>query len=129
MWSALILIPLSVVGFFLIQLFSARRRRAEFNVLQAMGLSNSQLRSFLVREGGILIALGTLVGIGIGFGLVVMMQPFLLQILPPIDGEFVFNQFLINWFDLGVRLIILVGFYVTGLLLLTINASRFQRSL
>jgi ABC-type lipoprotein release transport system permease subunit len=127
--SALILIPLSVVGFFLIHLFSARRRQAEFYVLQAMGLSNSQLKSLWVREGGILIALGTLLGIGIGFGLVMMMQPFLLQILPPLDGEFVFNQFLINWFDLGVRLFILVGFYLIGLLLLTISARRFQRFL
>jgi hypothetical protein len=94
-----------------------------------MGLSNTQLRSLLVREEGILIVLGTLVGVGIRFGLVMLMQPFLLQILPPLDGKFVFNQFLINWFDLAVRLVILVGFYVIGLLLLTISASRFQRSL
>jgi hypothetical protein len=45
--NALILIPLSVVGFFLIQLFSSQRRAEEFNVLQAMGLSQSQLRGVL----------------------------------------------------------------------------------
>jgi len=126
--SALVLIPLSSVGFFLIQLFSAKRRWAEFNVLQAMGLSISQLRSLLVREGLIFIALGTFIGVGIGFGLVILMQPFLLQILPPIMDDFIFDQFLINWPELGVRLAALICFYAMGLLVLTIISFRNQRS-
>jgi len=126
--SALILVPLSGVGFFLIQLFSAQRRGDEFDVLQAMGLSKTQLRSLLVREGVIYIFLGTLIGIGIGIGLVIMMQPFLVQILPPLMGGLVFDQIFINWPVVGIRLVTLIGFYVIGLLVLTITAFRYPRS-
>jgi len=126
--SALILIPLSGVGFFLIQLFSTQRRGYEFDVLQAIGLSKTQLKSLLIREGVIYIFLGMLIGIGIGIGLVVMMQPFLLQILPPLMGGLVFDQIMINWSEVGIRLVILMGFYAIGLLVLTITAFRNQRS-
>jgi len=126
--NALVLIPLSVAGFLLIQLFSTRRREAEFNVLQAMGLSKSQLRGLLLFEGFFFIALGLLVGSGIGFGLATMMQPFLSQILPAHGGGFVLNQILIDWSEMGGRLVALIGFYGVGLLVLMISAIRNLRS-
>ena len=126
--NALILIPLSVTGFFLIQLFSTQRRAAETNILQAMGLSIPQLRGLLVFEGSIFVALGLLLGIGIGVGLAFMMQPFLSQILPPLGGDFVLNQIQIDWADVGLRLVILVGFYGLGTLVLLISTIRNLRS-
>ncbi|KPJ89980.1 MAG: hypothetical protein AMJ53_15185 [Gammaproteobacteria bacterium SG8_11] len=44
--NALVLIPISGLGFFLMQLFSIQRRTAEFNILQALGLSTPSFRSF-----------------------------------------------------------------------------------
>ena len=46
--NALVLIPISGLGFFLMQLFSIQRRTAEFNILQALGLSKPQLRRLLM---------------------------------------------------------------------------------
>jgi len=126
--NAMILIPLSVVGFFLIQLFSIQRRTAEFNILQTIGLSKSQLRSLLLREGVLFILLGTLLGIGIGYGLTIMMQPFLAQILPALSGNLVLKQVLVNGTEAGIRFLILIGFYGIALLILMISAVRYQRN-
>jgi len=126
--NALVLIPLSVVGFFLIQLFSAQRREAEFNILRAMGLSKYQLRGLLMFEGIIFIALGLLVGTGIGYGMAAMMQPFFSQILPQLGRGFVLNQMLIDWPEMGVRLLALIGFYGVGLLVLMLSTLRTLRS-
>jgi putative ABC transport system permease protein len=126
--NALILIPLSVVGFFLIQLFSSHRRADEFNVLQAMGLSQSQLRGVLIREGSMFIFLGLLIGIGIGLGLVTLMQPFLSQILPPLRGGFVLDQILIDWSEVVIRFVALIVFYGMGLFVLIISTFRHRRS-
>jgi ABC-type antimicrobial peptide transport system permease subunit len=125
--NAVVLIPLSVVGFSLIQLFSIQRRADEFNVLQAMGLSKSQLRSLLIREGVIFVSLGLLLGIGIGYGLAIMMQPFLAQILPVLSGNLVLNQILVNWSEVGIRFLILIGCYGIGLFILMLGAIRQQR--
>jgi predicted lysophospholipase L1 biosynthesis ABC-type transport system permease subunit len=126
--NALILIPLSVIGFLLILLFSAQGRVGDFDILQAIGFSNSQLRSLLIREGLLFITLGILIGIGIGFGLAFMMQSFLSQILPSLRDGIVLENIFINWSDLGVRFLALIGFYSIGLLLLTISVFRNQRS-
>jgi ABC-type antimicrobial peptide transport system permease subunit len=126
--NALILIPLSVVGFFLIQLFSTHRRAAEFNVLQVMGLSKTQLRGVLILEGFIFISVGVLIGVGVGFGLTIVMQPFLSQILPPLRGGIVLDQILINWSEVVVRFAALIGFYGIGYFILLISAFHNQRS-
>ncbi|MHA2427771.1 MAG: ABC transporter permease [Candidatus Hermodarchaeia archaeon] len=126
--NALVLIPLSGLGFFLMHFFSVQRRTAEFNILQALGLSKSQLRSQLMIEGFIFVALGLLVGAGIGFGLAIMMQPFVSQILPSLGGKFAFNHMLINWSYVGIQFLALIGFYGVGLLVLMIYAIRNLRS-
>jgi len=122
--NALVLIPLSVMGFGLIQLFSAQRRGAEFNILQAMGFSKPQLRGLLLLEGFIFVALGLFVGVGIGFGLVTLMQPFLAQILPSLGRGFILNQMLIDWPEMGLRFVALIGFYGIGVLVLMVSAFR-----
>jgi hypothetical protein len=82
----------------------------------------------LLLEGFVFISLGLLVGVGIGTGLAFMMQPFLSQILPPLRGGFVLDQILINWFEVGLRFVTLVGFYAIGLIFLMIAAFRDRRS-
>jgi ABC-type antimicrobial peptide transport system permease subunit len=124
--SALILIPLGVVGFILIQTFSALRRKDEFIVLQSMGLSKVDLRNVILGEGFIYIAFGLIIGIGLGLGLIHLMQPFLLQILPALEGGFVFTQILIDWSGIGFRLLFLIVFYAIGLLVLTLAVFQLQ---
>jgi len=126
--NALILIPLSVVGFTLIQTTSARRRSDEFSVLESMGLSRNQLVGLLLAEGLIFIILGMAIGTGIGFGLSRLMEPFLSQILPPLRENLYLTQLLINWRAVGMRYIGLVLFYGAALLFLIIRTVRNQSS-
>ena len=105
-----------------------QRRDSEFSVLQAIGLSKNQLGGLLLLEGCIFVILGSLIGIGIGFGLSTLMQPFLAQILPPLGGRFVLNQMLADWPDVILRIAALVGFYGVGLFILTVSAIRNLRS-
>jgi len=126
--NALILIPLSVVGFTLIQTTSARRRSDEFSVLESMGLSRNQLVGLLLAEGLIFIILGMAIGTGIGFGLSRLMEPFLSQILPPLRENLYLTQLLINWRAVGMRYVGLVLFYGAALLFLIIRTVRNQSS-
>ncbi len=126
--NASVLIPLSVVGFLLIQLFAFHRRAAEFNILQALGLSRSQLRGMLLFEGFMLVALGLFVGAGIGFALAITMQPFLAQILPEVVGGFILNEIMIDWPEMNLRLVTLLFFYGFALLALIVSADRMLQS-
>lgn len=126
--NVLVLIPISGLGFFLMQLFSIRRRTAEFKILQALGLSKSQLRSLLLIEGFIFVALGLFVGLGIGLTLAKMMQPFASQILPSLGEGYVLNQMFFNWSYVSTQFLALIGFYGVGLVILMINAFRNPRS-
>jgi ABC-type antimicrobial peptide transport system permease subunit len=126
--NALVLIPLSVVGFSLIQLFASQRRLSEFSVLQAIGLSKYQGYSLFILDGIIFVALGLLIGFGIGVGLSTLMQPFLAQILPPLGGSFVLTQMTINWVEIGLRFSILTALYGLGLLALIITTTRRYQS-
>ena len=74
------------------------------------------------------IFLGLLIGIGIGFGLITLMQPFLSQILPPLRGGFVLDQILIDWSEVVIRFVALIVFYGMGLFVLIISTLRHQRS-
>jgi ABC-type lipoprotein release transport system permease subunit len=125
--NAMILVPLSVVGFTLIQILSARRRTPEFTVLQAMGFSRNHLWRLVFLEGLIYIALGLSIGIGIGYGFVYLMQPLLSQILPVLNEGFVMNQITFEWRETGVRFLILVGLYMIGLILLLAPRGKNQR--
>jgi ABC-type lipoprotein release transport system permease subunit len=126
--NALVLVPLSVVGYTLIQVFTAQRRAVEFSILQSMGFSRPQIRRLLLLEGFMFVMLGILIGTGIGFGLSTLMQPFLAQILPPLGGGFVLTQLEIDWSEIGFRFVALVVFYGVGLLLLMVRTIRHLRS-
>jgi ABC-type lipoprotein release transport system permease subunit len=126
--NALVLIPLSVVGYTLIQLFATQRRGAEFIILQVLGFSKSQIRGVLLLEGFVLLVLGILIGTGIGYGLSTLMEPFLTHILPPLGDGFVLSRILFDWPEMSIRYIALVGLYGIGLLVLMMSAIRNLRS-
>ncbi|MGC9348270.1 MAG: FtsX-like permease family protein [Anaerolineae bacterium] len=68
---------LTVVGFLLYALFSFRRRFIEFGVLRAVGLSSSQMSSFLAWELAFLILIGGGLGTLLGGGVSSFFIPFL----------------------------------------------------
>ncbi|MBN1875128.1 MAG: FtsX-like permease family protein [Anaerolineae bacterium] len=68
---------LTVLGFLLYALFSFRRRFIEFGVLRAVGLSSSQMASFLGWELAFLLVIGGGLGTLLGGGVSAFFIPFL----------------------------------------------------
>jgi putative ABC transport system permease protein len=79
--NALILVILSVVGFFLVNLFSARTRNFESGLLRSIGMSTTQLLGIFMTEGALVMVLGLLSGTTIGYGLSQLMRTFLSRTL------------------------------------------------
>ncbi len=67
---------LTVIGFFLFALFSFQRRFIEMGILRAIGLSATQMASFLACELAFLILMGVAVGTGLGVGASRLFIPF-----------------------------------------------------
>ena len=79
--GALVLGSLSAVafagiGFLVSAVTSARERLGEFALLQAIGLSHRQLSAWLTIESAFLVAMGLLVGTGLGLALAWVVLPF-----------------------------------------------------
>jgi hypothetical protein len=79
--GALVLGSLSAVafagiGFLVSAVTSARERLGEFALLQAIGLSHRQLSAWLTIESAFLVAMGLLVGTGLGLVLAWVVLPF-----------------------------------------------------
>jgi putative ABC transport system permease protein len=68
---------LTILGFMLYSFLSAKRRMQQLGILRAMGLSIRQLISLFLFEQGFLIALGMLVGTGLGILTGSLFIPFL----------------------------------------------------
>jgi putative ABC transport system permease protein len=131
--NAATLVVLSSASFVLVQIFTARRRRVEFGVLRAMGLSTRQLLTLLAIEGTIMLLVGLLSGTGIGYGLATVMRPFLSELVRPLalaaslegsalDQGTVFV--IIHWPAIARLYAILAGFYFLALLLALAGLMR-----
>ncbi len=129
--NALILVVLSSASLVLIQIFSARGRVIEFGVLRAMGLSTRQLLVLLSLEGAIMVVLGLLTGTGIGYGLALVMRPFLSLTLKASIGGQAIDQIVIHWPAIARFYLILAGFYALalGTTLIVLLKSNIHRTL
>lgn len=118
-----VLLGLSVGLFWLVHFFAARSRRLEFAILQAGGLSPMQLWGLLSLEGGILTAVGLLVGAGIGYGLAVGLRPFLAPVLATAVGGDSVREIAVPWAELlGLYSFMLLAY--GGALLLSLAFLR-----
>lgn len=95
--NAITLTFLSITGFILLSYFSTQRRRYEFGILRANGLSAGQVMALLVTDGVVSIVLGLAVGIAIGFGLIHSMRVFLNTALMSTFPAATVFQILIDW--------------------------------
>ncbi|UCC62367.1 MAG: FtsX-like permease family protein, partial [Anaerolineae bacterium] len=122
--NALSLAVLSSGSFLLVQVFAARRRLVEFNVLRAMGLSARQFLTLLASEGLIVLLLGLLVGTGIGYGLAYVMRPFLsLTLAASLEG-YAIDRVIVHWPRVACLYAILSAFCALALLLLLAGLVR-----
>jgi putative ABC transport system permease protein len=122
--NALTLGVLSVGGFMLVQIFAAVRRRRQFSVLRAIGFSASQFVGVIFLEGLMLLALGILLGFGIGYGLAYLMKPFLSLTLEASLGGAAIDRLVVPWASIGGTLLILIGFDILALVLLVVGLLR-----
>jgi len=121
--NAVVLLILSGVGFVFVQLFTIRQRTAEFGVMRAMGISRRLVWRLLFLEGSILVGAGLAVGAGIGYGLAVVMRPFLSRLLTFSSNGIVIDRIVIDWPTVVWMFFVLCGFYGLAQLLL-LMASR-----
>lgn len=122
--NAFILVVLSGGSFLLVQAFAARRRQLEFVVLRAMGMSTRELLSVLALEGLTMLALGLLIGTGVGYALAHIMRPFLSLTLSSSLGGHAIDRLVVNW-PVMIRLYaVMSGVYVFSLVLLLASLMR-----
>jgi ABC-type antimicrobial peptide transport system permease subunit len=122
--NAISLGVLSVGGFVLVQVFAALRRRRQFSVLRALGFSAGQFAGVIFLEGLMLLFLGILLGIGIGYGLANLMKPFLSLTLQASLGGAAIDRLIVPWSVIGQILILLAIFDILALVFLFIGLLR-----
>lgn len=122
--NAQILAVLSVAGFLLVHYFSAQQRMFEFSLLRAGGLSAGQLLGLLVSEGVIVMGLGLGAGTVIGWGLSVVMRPFLSRVFANALAGAVVERIVVDWAAVGQTFGLLAAFYALALLVSVIALLR-----
>ena len=84
--NAVVLMTLSVVSLFLLQLLDGRQRRPTWGNFMALGVQKRHIRTLLLNEGISLLLLGVLIGLGLGLLLIQIMRPLLTLILSTTVG-------------------------------------------
>lgn len=122
--NTLTLALLSVAAFMLVHFFAAQRRRVEFSILRAMGLSVRQLLTLLVAEGVLVTVLGLVAGTIIGYGLSRIMIPYLSQALAEALAGVTIKQIIVDWSSVAQMYVLLIAFYGLALALLLLVLMR-----
>jgi putative ABC transport system permease protein len=76
---ALFVVIVGLVGMLMSLYSSLNERRREIAILRAVGVGPVKIISLLVLESGLLALMGSLLGIGIVYGLVILLQPIVEQ--------------------------------------------------
>ena len=115
--SFAVAVLITVMGFFLYNFLSLRKRMLEFGVMRAIGLSISQLVTILSLEQFLTVSFGF--GLGTLFGVIVsqIFLPFL-QVSQNLEGVVPGFRIVIQRSDIGNILIILGISLIIGLLIL-----------
>jgi putative ABC transport system permease protein len=122
--SALVLSLLSLVGFLVAHYLAAQQRIYEFGLLRAMGLTADQALSLFVVEGILMVALGLLAGVVIGYSLVQITFPYLSRALAGSLAGVTIQQIVIDWSVVSNYYAVLVACYLLGTLALLLVLVR-----
>ena len=122
--NGLILAIISLVGIILANYFSFRKREYEFGILRAYGLSHWQSNLLLVSEGLLVLTLGVISGIMLGYSLTILMRPYIsLAVSRTLPGMTV-HQIEINWMSVAVIVGILASIYIFAMAIIVIALWR-----
>jgi len=122
--NGLILAIISLVGIILANYFSFRRREYEFGILRAYGLSRFQSNLLLVSEGLLVLILGVISGIILGYSLTILMQPYIsLAVSRTLPGMTV-HQIDINWLSVASIVGLLTSMYIFAMAIIVIALWR-----
>jgi hypothetical protein len=92
---------LVVIGVAVGLYFAQRRREFEFASLRAMGAEPGQIRRVLLLEQGVMIVFAIVVGLGIGYGILKLVMPYVGR---SIGSVFPPPVLTVDWLSLGVAL-------------------------
>ncbi|UCH59172.1 MAG: hypothetical protein JSV61_13260 [Anaerolineales bacterium] len=126
--NSILLIPLSVIGFLMIQIFSAWKRKPESTILQKLGFSIAQFRQMMVLEWSLVVFFGLGIGIFIGYGLTTLMEPYHATLLATTIGTSSNNPLSIPWNAVGFRFLILLILYGLTVFLSKAYYQRLERN-
>ncbi|MBK5107180.1 MAG: FtsX-like permease family protein [Anaerolineales bacterium] len=122
--NGLILAIISLVGIILANYFSFRRREYEFGILRAYGLSRFQSNLLLVSEGLLVLILGVISGIILGYSLTILMQPYIsLAVSRTLPGMTV-HQIDINWESVASIVGLLTSMYIFAMAIIVVALWR-----
>jgi len=129
--NAIILAVLSIAGFLLVSYFTARQRSYEFGVLRAAGVTAIQLLKLTAGEGLLIMVIGLSSGVGLGYVLALMMQPYLSRALATNLPGIALQRVWLNWPSIALLYLILAFFYALaiGLLLFALMRVGVHRTL
>lgn len=116
--NALILAIISLAGLVMINRFSIRNRVYEFSILRALGLSQVQFNQLLFGEGLLVLGLGLVSGITLGFGLTSIMRPYISLAVSRTLTGMVVHQVNIDWMSIAFSIIVMVLMYIIATLLI-----------
>ena len=93
--------------------FGQKRRAFEFASLRAMGAEPSQISRTLLLEQGAMIVFAIAVGLGLGYGVLRLVMPYVGR---SIGSAFPEPELVVDWASLGIALAAIVAATAIGLL-------------
>jgi putative ABC transport system permease protein len=92
--------------------FAQRRREFEFASLRAMGAEPGQIRRVLLLEQGVMIVFAIVVGLGLGYGVLRLVMPYVGR---SIGSAFPEPVLVVDWTSLAIALVAIVAATAVGL--------------
>ncbi|MEM7116610.1 MAG: ABC transporter permease [Chloroflexota bacterium] len=130
--NVIILVSLSFASLLLLQLLDGWQRLPSLGAMLSLGISRRGLIRLLLWEGIVLMLVGFLVGVGLGFGLVRLTLPLLNLTLSSSLGHLTTAPLVYQWGELSQLLLFILALYgigitVPALIIGRIDAARLLR--
>ncbi len=115
----------TMIGFLLYTIFSYKRRYVELGILRAIGLSQRSMMLSVAWELGLLIAMGLLLGLGIGLVVSVMYIPYM-QFVSSLEGVVPPYVVTMAWVEIAQIVALFFGAFVVIMAILLVILRRMR---